>query len=478
MPDAEPLLRATSGNVSGYSWSAADPVQLPSSQISTEQDGVRRFFAWRDYLFGVLDTHDGPLGVFIRLRGGRHGAEARRAEVGERGGQASGAVVTSAPAAVSMHRPDVQVLSLKEFFEPGERPGSRESMCVEPAIVQGLALIALGTRLLAVDLFAEELAAVAVLELDGGNVFIGGVRERGQPGGDARRGKEHDLLAVVRSPDGQVLVVSIQPAVNDEGVLRLTGEWSWETSASEGAEGLFDDADPAELSRAIMTDGAVVVPGRTSVWAAAFEAYPPEAAKGGRGRFGQRPEGGWGRWVWSRQEGPVDSAARFAEGRYAWELRGESPGVLLKALDAEEEPFWVLARPDRSGRPQRRYPERELVVAGGRIFAVGRKDYGKLVQELTETGGTRGKPFAISGPAMEGLLPVGDDLVVIVRDGQVLKFWAYTPSGTPRQPGEGGQKTLGEGHAPCQPVLCGERVVCLRVDGDVLHVEVAEVKRK
>ena len=117
-----------------------------------------------------------------------------------------------------------------------------------------------------------------------------------------------------------------------------------------------------------------------------------------------------------------------------------------------------------------------MVVAGGRIYALKRPAYAATtIQEYGDGGGPRGQQFVIKGPSVDRLVPAGDDLLVIVRDGHTLKFWAHTPVGTLRQAAEGGQKTLGEGETLAPPVWADGRVVCMRADAKQLHVACAMV---
>ena len=306
----------------------ADAVPIPYRDVDTRQDGVRRFFAWRDYIVGVLDTGDGPLGIFVRLKGSGLPAGAGGLDGGSSYPDSSypGVPGFSPPPAPGQAdgvvRPEVRLLPLGAAGGAG-RPRPPAPALIEPIVVQGLALLAVGPRLLAVDLFAENLVAVPVLEFGGGEVFVSGIYPRNDPmpNGDGSHGphREGELLAVLRTADGKPQIITLHPAVNAEGVLCLNQEWSWKVSPSDAADELFDGAEPADVARAVFISGSVVVPGRTGVWVAVSTPYPRAAAgagySGGPGA-GEGAGDGASRWVWSRKQ---DAAVcrSFAEPRYA-----------------------------------------------------------------------------------------------------------------------------------------------------------------
>ena len=92
------------------------------------------------------------------------------------------------------------------------------------------------------------------------------------------------------------------------------------------------------------------------------------------------------------------------------------------------------------------------------------------MQEADDVGGPRSTRVTVTGAAVDRLLPVRDDLLALVRDGQALKVWAYNRVGTLRGRAEGGQKLLGEGESLCPPLPMDDRLLCLWTDSSEIFV--------
>ena len=518
-PPREVRLSAAGERV--FAWSRAEPATLGAGdgllQIDTSADGVRRFAAWRNYLIGVVDTTGGPLIVRVRF--------VRRATVPAPRAGSSPTGGAEAPTETRVEEvPEVRL----HWLDPAARRGGRRISAaqVEPVIIQGLALLPVGRALVAVDLFADELAPKQVLRLEQGELLASTIYQHGD-----------ELLTIIRSASGPRIIL-IRPPMDEKGVIKLGGEpWTFREAASEVADGAMDrfassgaaassnsfDAAPAQGTakgpeavqlgrRAILVGNSLYVPSKDCVYVASLTPYAAGPSTDGE----DGPLGGGARWVWRRLDRPL-AQRDFADGRYAWALGGDdvagavgtlagaaldadefdfgyesghadlgwpgdgaalggpslavSAGILLKGLDAEDEAVWWLLRPEPNGRlTLSLYPESEVIVAVGRIYGVSRKSQLTVVQEFDSIGGPKPRKVYVTGVALDRLLPVGDDLAALVKDGQALKFWVYDGIGSLRGSHGGGQELLGQGESICPPIRAEGRIVCIWTDARQIFV--------
>jgi hypothetical protein len=435
----------------GYTWLPPVKRELSASNVNTEQDGVRRFDVWRSFIGGVLDTSDGPLGIIIR----RPFAASTENE------SAGGPREASACGDESKL---LEILTVPLSFQPEPRMGERvrrlpEPKNLEPVIVQGVMIVVAGPRVLAVDLLADEPVAKSVLTTGSGESFLGNLyRRRGE------------LLAVLRRGDGTPSVVTLQPPAPSRGVISLKGKWTIQAAASEPVGGLCEGLT---FSRAVFAGDAVFLPADKAVLVGILRSYSDTE---------EFPAGA--RWVWSRHD--LATAQAYGDPKYAISLGGgehlngsprhewRSHGILLRGIDTDDSPFWSLLRAEKErAMTVSKLREAEIIGAGGRIYSLNRESYSTRVEELDGSGFPRANEVVVRGPKVDRLLPIGDDLAVLVQDGHALKFWAFRSVGTPRTGEEGGQKLFGVGESLCPPMIAAGRVVCLWLEGNCIHVESA-----
>lgn len=416
---------------------------------------------------GVLDGPSGPFGVCVRFpRPGSIPEAAQNGHPPEGVSVAGHSAKSTAPhhGNGAAHAPLVIPFPLPSEPRQASPWAPSRATNIEPVILQGVLLIALRSRLLGVDLFAARLTPEPLIVLDNGLEFLGSIHRVG--------GR---LIAMARGRESAPALIALQPALDEWGVVNLKGKWTWQILPAQAPDHL---ATGLELTRAILAGNAFFLPTREAVLVASQ----------------LEGEQGIG-WVW-RKELPHGRYQAFGDTRYACAIDphsgregvpdarhpGEaadlqrptlSPGLLLQGIDERGDVVWVRMTRKPSGRiTSNTYPvaAATIVVTDGRIFSIDASTHTTTVQELNDVGVPRiNQPaVVIDGAVVDRLVPVGEDLAVLVREGEVLRLLLYTGAGNLRR--EGGQLRLEVGSSVAPPIVMDDRIICLWQNNNQIEV--------